>query len=141
MVLQVLFVLASAHWAAAAAAAPHHPGPSHVITGDGERSGAGDRALAGQVPPPVPLSLAPPPKAAAPRGKRKVLVSMFAEAVLAAAEMAPFSNFFINGNSTALLDAHSVHHVPGFLDIQKAGVWAMPAASSENKSQTGLAPR
>ena len=47
---------------------------------------------------------------------------MFAESVLAAAEMAPFSNFFINGNLTALLDAHSVHRVPGFLDIQKAGV-------------------
>ena len=71
---------------------------------------------------------------------RKVFVSMFAESTLDAEGMHAFANVMINENLTALLEAHKKFGVPGFLDIQKAGVWAMPAASSQNQNETGLAP-
>ena len=71
---------------------------------------------------------------------RKVFVSMFAESALDAEGMHAFANVMINENLTALLQAHKKFGVPGFLDIQKAGVWAMPAVSSQNQNETGLTP-
>ena len=52
------------------------------------------------------------------REERKVYISMFAEATLDAKNMHTFANLMINENITALLEAHSLYGVPGFIDVR-----------------------